>query len=183
MKIINFKYRLMRGFTVIELMLAMAVAAIILAIGVPSFQTFMETNLLASSMNQFIASLAVTRSEAIKRNQRVLLCASDDGRDCAQTGYENGWIIFVDSNANGARNNTEEIIRVNEPLAAGLTLRGNRGCCAHKVSYLASGRIAGIGGSIFLCRYEDTGKSRQIRIIPSGRVRLAQGAAKNCATS
>ena len=183
MKVINFKPPLMRGFSVIELMFTLAVGAVILGVGVPSFQTFMETNLLAGSINQFISSLAVTRSEAIKRNQRVLLCASNNGRDCAKTGYENGWIIFVDSNANGARNNTEEVIWVNEPLAASLTLRGNRGCCANKVRYLASGRIAGIGGSIFLCKHNDTGKSRQIRIIPSGRIRLAAGAATKCATS
>lgn len=186
MKVVNCKQGFFTGFTIIELMITIAVAAVILGLGVPSFQGLMERNLLTSNINQFISSLAFTRSEAIKRNQRVLLCATNNGTDCANTGYENGWIIFVDANANGTRDaadENEEIIWVNEPLAANLTLRGNNGCCTNTVPYMASGRIAGIPGSIYLCMDNDTTRSRQVTIIMSGRVRLDQGDADQCTTS
>ncbi len=67
----------LEGFTIVELMLTLAVAAVILSLGVPSFQGLVERNQLTSGINQFVSSL--TRSEAVKRNQRVSLCSSSDG--------------------------------------------------------------------------------------------------------
>lgn len=69
----------LEGFTIVELMLTLAVAAVILSLGVPSFQGLVERNQLTSGINQFVSSLTLTRSEAVKRNQRVSLCSSSDG--------------------------------------------------------------------------------------------------------
>ena len=74
MKVINFKARLMRGFSVIELMFTLAVGAVILGIGVPSFQTFMETNLLAGSINQLFHPWRLRAARQLKET-RGFYCA------------------------------------------------------------------------------------------------------------
>jgi len=87
------------GFTLIELMITLAIVAILLTVGVPSLKTFMQGNQLIASTNELVSALHVARSEAIKLNLRVSVCESSDGANCTATGnWENGWIVFVDGN-------------------------------------------------------------------------------------
>ena len=166
------KYKYVTGFTIIELMLTIAVAAVILTLGVPSFQGLMERNQLTSGINSFISSMSPARSEAIKRNQRVSICPRGNGETCVGNQYENGWIIFVGRNSNGTRQSaTEELIWVSDPLPGNMTLRGE-GCCDDGIPYLASGQINGIAGSIHLCKDNDNDRSIKISINTFGRARL-----------
>jgi len=76
----------------------LAVAAILLAVGVPSFRTAILSNRLTSTTNDLVGTLAQARSEAIRRGTRVTVCISSDGLECATTGsWEQGWISFVDN--------------------------------------------------------------------------------------
>ena len=87
------------GFTLIELMITLAIVGILLMVGVPSLKTLLQGNQLIASANELISALHVARSEAIKFNTRVSICESSDGKTCAITGsWKNGWIIFVDGN-------------------------------------------------------------------------------------
>ncbi len=175
MKQTTLKNRFLAGFTIIELMLTIAVAAVILTLGVPSFQDLMERNQLTSNINRFISSLALARSESIKRNQRVVVCPSSDGTSCSGTGYDNGWIIFVDTNNNGSRDTSddEELIWQGESIAAGMTLRGT-GLYNSSIPYIPSGRISlPLNGSVRLCIDNDTSRAKMITLIRSGRVHLA----------
>ena len=95
------------GFTLIELIVTVAIAAIVLAIAVPSFQETITSNRLTTFSNTFVASLNLARSEAIKQNRRVTLCSSTDGLSCATGGYQQGWIIFIDSNNNATVPNAQ----------------------------------------------------------------------------
>ncbi|HEX5515242.1 MAG TPA: GspH/FimT family pseudopilin, partial [Gammaproteobacteria bacterium] len=65
-----------RGFTVVELMIAVAIFAIIVSIGVPSFQSLVANNRLTSVTNQLVGDLHYARSEALKLRQDVTLCRS-----------------------------------------------------------------------------------------------------------
>ncbi len=169
------------GFTITELMLTIAVTAVILTVGVPSFQGLMERNQLTSNINQIVSSLAFARSEAIKRNLPVALCASSNGENCSGGGFETGWIVYVNRNSDGNRDNDEEILWVSEALPANLTLRGN-GCCTTNIPYTSTGRMANIAGSLSLCKDNDTQRSRKISINISGRVRLVSGDSDFCTT-
>lgn len=93
------------GFTMIELMVALAVAAIVVTMAVPSFQAMINGNRLTSAANEMIGSLQLARSEAIRRNGRAGVCMStntNSGEDatCA-TANVDGWITFVDANDDG----------------------------------------------------------------------------------
>jgi type IV fimbrial biogenesis protein FimT len=97
-------------------MVTLAVAAILLVVGVPSFREFIDSNRLSSGVNALIADLNMARSEAIKRTRTVTLCASADGASCATSGgWEHGRILFADNNANATVDNGEAVIRVSGP--------------------------------------------------------------------
>jgi type IV fimbrial biogenesis protein FimT len=86
-----------RGFTILEVMTVIAIAGVLLAIGIPNLQTLLMNNRIVSQINTFSSSLALARSEAAKLNQRVVLCPSADGVRCtAGADWNVGWLVFVD---------------------------------------------------------------------------------------
>ena len=88
-----------RGFTLIELMVAVAILAVLSALAAPSFNEAFLSNKLASYANNFVASAQLARSEAIKRNATVVMCRSADGASCAASGtWQQGWIVMCPQN-------------------------------------------------------------------------------------
>ncbi|RJG14298.1 prepilin-type N-terminal cleavage/methylation domain-containing protein [Pseudomonas cavernicola] len=82
-----------RGFTLIELMVTIAVMAVLLGIAIPSFTDVTLGSKLRSQANDLVAGATLARSEAIKRNQAVTLCASSNGTSCTG-GWAAGWIVI-----------------------------------------------------------------------------------------
>jgi type IV fimbrial biogenesis protein FimT len=87
------------GFTLIELMIAMAVLALIIAIGVPSFEAQIRNNRSAAQAENLVIALNFARSEAVKRARRVSVCASTNGTSCNAADWKDGWIVFLDGAA------------------------------------------------------------------------------------
>jgi type IV fimbrial biogenesis protein FimT len=175
------------GFTLIELMVTLAVAAIVLTVAVPSFQDLVRNNRLATQANQLVSALNLARSEAVKRGVRVTVCKTDapDAAEpsCSATAnWQQGFIVFVDNthlagNSKGVIDEPDERIRVFGALT-GSTLQGGDNF-AEGISYLASGVSEGIkadgakglaDGTFTLC---SSGEGRAIMIGPTGRVRVA----------
>jgi type IV fimbrial biogenesis protein FimT len=83
-----------RGFTLIELMVTIVVLAILLSIAIPSFNDASLSSKLSGFANNLLASVQLARSEAIKSNTVVTLCASANGTTCAASGgWQQGWIV------------------------------------------------------------------------------------------
>lgn len=91
-------YRYKSGFTIIELMVTLVVAAIVLSIAVPSFTVQIRNNQALGLGEELASAINYARSEAVKRGGRVSMCASNDGAQCVGDWSE-GWIVFVDSAA------------------------------------------------------------------------------------
>jgi type IV fimbrial biogenesis protein FimT len=101
-----------RGLTLIELLMALAVAGILLAIAGPSFREALQANRLTSAANELTAAVQLARAEAIRNNRRVTLCRSTDGSACDGTSSTwPGWILFVDLDADGVRDNNEPLVK------------------------------------------------------------------------
>ncbi|KGO99393.1 GspH/FimT family pseudopilin [Novilysobacter defluvii] len=101
------------GFTLVELMVTLAVAAVVVTMAVPSFTSLINSNRLGSAANQLVAALQAARIEAVRRNARVVMCRSVDGASCAAAGDEwPAWIVFVDADADGDLDATETVVHV-----------------------------------------------------------------------
>jgi len=89
--------RSLRGFTLIEAMVAITVMLVLMAVAVPSFRDAAHRSELRSAANDLVTSAHFARSEAIKRNAPVTMCISSDGVNCAASGgWQQGWIIRSD---------------------------------------------------------------------------------------
>ncbi|WNL45160.1 GspH/FimT family pseudopilin [Dyella sp. BiH032] len=95
-----------RGFSVVELMIALAVAAILLVVGAPSFRDALRRNKVSATSNALLADIAYARSEAINRGNIVSICPSSDQKTCTANGtaYENGWLIYTYAPGKGTPN-------------------------------------------------------------------------------
>lgn len=93
--------RVERGFSLIELMIAIGIVAITAVIAVPSFIGTTNRYKAMSEVSGFAGDLGFARSEAIKQGSSVTICVSSDGVTClAANNWEQGWIMFSDPNAN-----------------------------------------------------------------------------------
>jgi type IV fimbrial biogenesis protein FimT len=101
-----------RGFTLIELMIALAVAGVLMALAAPSFQQSLAGNRLSSGASELAGAVQLARSEAIRANRRVTLCRSEDGSACSGAASTwPGWILFVDTDGNGVRDVGEPVVK------------------------------------------------------------------------
>ena len=109
------------GFTLIELMIAIALVAILLATAVPALDDFTNDARQTGAINDFIASIHLARNTAITTNSRVTMCASASGADCEFTSWDSGWIVFGDLNSNGSLDGGETVVSASA-AAEGLSI-------------------------------------------------------------
>jgi len=110
------------GFSMVELMIALAIAAILIGVGIPSFESFMANSKMAATNNAMVYSVQIARSTAMERLVPVGLCKSDDPLNDVPTcnnaaSYNDGWFVYADDNpTNGTRDPNEDILhRVEAP--------------------------------------------------------------------
>ena len=104
-------HRATRGFTLLELMAAVAVLGVLFTVGVPSFSNIIRKNRIATHTNEIVAALALARSEAVKRSEPVAVCSTDASQtDCA-AGWSGGWIMFTDGATAGIVDGTDVILQ------------------------------------------------------------------------
>ncbi len=101
------------GFTVIELMIVLVIAAFLTAVALPSFFQALERNRIVAQNNDLLASFTYARSEAIRRNGTVGVCALNATFDgCATDEWNRGWLVWADTNRSGSFNTGDEVLRI-----------------------------------------------------------------------
>jgi len=162
-----------RGFTLIELMVTISVAAILLGIAVPSYNHLMQSNRASTTANRLLSTLMLARSEAIQRNQRVVVCivqAGSDACDTSSTAWESGMMVFADADNDGVRDSAEAIIHVERPFANQTSITGNSNV-KRAVSFNAGGRTTRVG-TITVDAGNDPKYKREVVISTTGRSRV-----------
>lgn len=171
-----------KGFTLIELVVTIAILSILLTIAIPSFSALIINNRISTQTNDFISDLAYARAEAVRRNTRISICESATGTSCgvgAGATWDTGWMIWIDLNNDGIVNPGEPILRVHGALSAGTTFVAT-GLTGGGVllQYLPSGIVEGVAGSTAAFTLGQPGYfGRTINFNTTGRVNTAKTAA------
>jgi type IV fimbrial biogenesis protein FimT len=172
------------GFTLIELMVVIAIIAIGLGIAAPSVRNLTLNARMSAQANDLLADLALARTEAIKRNVRVAMCSSSTGLACTggtplrPAPWEVGRIVFVDTNQNGSRDDGEEILRTapEAPIGNTVGVEGDTAAGeARTLHYRASGSMSPGGANVLFTLCDErtgaaaAGVGRRITINNTGR--------------
>jgi type IV fimbrial biogenesis protein FimT len=158
------------GFTLVELMVTIAIVAILLAIGLPSFQGSMRSNRIATSTNELMASLSLARTEAIRSTKSAEVCASSNGTSCGDDWNE-GWIVWTDNDGNNAIGGGEVVRYVQAHPNLSLAM------AADKIGFDNRGRSVG-GEQTFILRPDDCPNGqklqRSLKVTSVGQVNMTQ---------
>ncbi|WP_281915584.1 GspH/FimT family pseudopilin [Caldimonas thermodepolymerans] len=138
-----------RGFTLIELLAVISIMGVLIAIGVPSFRTFVAGRAVTGHVSEIASAMRLARAEAIKRGAPVTLCRTtepdSDEPSCSSGDWTTGWVIFVDRGTQGQFNaETDQVVQVHGPVtnSGGITRSGSA-----SITFLPSGVATGAAGS------------------------------------
>jgi type IV fimbrial biogenesis protein FimT len=170
------------GFNLLELMAAVAVLAILLSLGVPSFSQMVRDNRVVANTNELVVALSVARSEAVKRGVPTAVCArTGPTTDVCRTGSSNnwgsGWLVFTDqAGVAGVINSGDEILQRFDAVPDGVSLVTNN---RPSVRFAGSGLPPdGAVDTTFTIKHAVcVGNSqRTVRITATGRLHTNKGA-------
>lgn len=178
----TFTPRLMTGMTLIELMVVLALMAILMTVAIPSFTSLIQSNRVASEVNGFIGSLQFARAEAIKQGLPVTVCTSSDGSNCLDSSdWNTGWIVFVDPNNNKTHDSSETVLKVQPKWTSTDTFTANNDIEA--ITYTRDGFALGLTGTATLTLHTNPENARATRCVVInlvGRQQVQPANGNNC---
>jgi type IV fimbrial biogenesis protein FimT len=184
------------GFTLVELLITIVVLTILLAAGVPAFQSFIKNNRVTGQANDLISAIQLARSEALKRGENIVVCASSDQATCTgKDTWTDGWIVFsdLDRDTDLAGHNAPDIgtgkclktedciMRTNKGLSQGSTLTSDAGLLCFLPTGLSGTHLSGacsrdsadtVDFTIEAKNCEKT-QARKISVTPQGHTSVA----------
>ena len=173
------------GFSVLELMIALAVCAILLAGTGPAFSAVVHKNRISAATNQLYMSLHAARGEALKRRSAVRICPSANSTSCRTDGdWSDGWLIYEDVNTNNAPD-AAEIIQLIDGLDGEINMQVSTALSEY-VQFQPTGAAIGNGGNtgeFRLCHSDSSVYSKAVNISVSGRVNSVTRARTDCDAS
>lgn len=165
------------GFSLLELMITLAISAILLGLAMPSLQSFLGDSEMTTTSNEFVYSLQTARSEAIKRAGPVGVCPSTDPLAdepaCSGTDYARGWIVFVDTDGNGTRNAADEVVLQAEARSPAFSFTPDA-AFSQRIYFGGSGTSANpagvpLSGDIKIS-YAGDAEERTVKVSANGRI-------------
>jgi type IV fimbrial biogenesis protein FimT len=150
----KFKRRVVRpkrqkegAFTLLEALVVVALLGVLVSLAAPAMMSLQARHQLEAQAQSFLNSLVLARSEALRRQKRVSLCAQAAESTCDVNGkWQQGWLVFVDENSNGTRETQEALIEVRAALPPSVHLVATSTVRAY-FSYEAEGRSMSVSGS------------------------------------
>ena len=179
------------GFTLIELMVVIAIASILMTLAAPSFRQIIQSNTISSNVNNFLADMRYARSESVRRGGGVIMCRSNapeaaspicgTGSGPGGNGWVSGWIVFHDIDGDGTRTaaSTDPVLRVQAPITA---IDSIVEASSTKFRFTATGRLT-LGGITSMQfgggDYPNT-VQRMVCVSVGGRARVAGDGLSSC---
>ena len=163
-----------RAFTLVEMLVAIAIVALLLAAGAPAFYGWLGAYELSNHAKHLAETMMRARTDAVRTGQRVSVCKSPDQRQCADSGtWEGGFVVFADDNHNGRIDAGERVLEIDGRAPRGITIAANRPVDDY-VSYTSLGRARMLNGALQMgtftvCRRGQ--RAMQVVLANTGRVR------------
>ena len=184
------------GFTLIELMVVMAIVAVLVTLAAPSFTRQIQSTQISNGVNTFMSDLRFARSQAIRLGGMVVMCRSDapeaanptcgSGSGPGGNGWVSGWIIFQDLNNNGNRNAGEPILRVQAANTSINSIAEAGASSSTKIKFTATGRLLNLSSAT---QFQFGGNptfandvQRVLCVSLGGRARIAGDGLASCGT-
>ena len=176
-----------RGFTLIELIVAVSILSILMGVAAPSLRDLFMNAAVTGQANDLLSSLAVARSEAIKRGVRTGVCTSTNGTSCTSSQWNEGWLVFIDADMDGNKDAGTTSLRTQAAIEAQNTFtstgHGTNGSGGRYIEYSPSGTLIGTLSTVTftLCDTRTVAtvgaaaanlKGRRITISSTGRPRI-----------
>lgn len=179
----------------IELLIVLAIAAILVSLAAPSFSRMIKSNAMSSGVNTFLSDLRFARSESIRLGGGVVMCRSDDpeaaspvcgaGTGTDTKGWISGWIVFQDMNVNATIDANEPVLRVQARIKTLDSILESGANSSTKFRFTATGRLSDaasatqvtFGGADF-----SSDLRRVLCVSLGGRARIAGNGGTTCGT-
>jgi type IV fimbrial biogenesis protein FimT len=177
--------RIHNGFSLIEVLIAVALASVLMLLAVPAFQTMQARRAVAAAVATFESDFALARSEAIRRGHSVTICNSSDGAQClggtsSNVDWTQGWIIYPQTSGSSA--STGSSAPASAPLRVQGRLQGIQSVSAtdDKFTFRATGLGKATSDSILITPQADASKKRKLCISIAGRLRVVAEGKTQC---
>ena len=175
-----------RGFTLIELMIAIGLTGMLLSMAVPALDLFVSNARQTGAVNDFVSSMHIARSTAVSTNSRVTVCASASGTNCEAVSWDQGWIVFSDTDSDQLVDADETIVSTGAGVD-GLDIQSAE--FGASMTYRPTGRVMnasvnGSAGQFTVCDGRGSDRAKVLIVELSGRPRsskyLIDGSAPSC---
>jgi type IV fimbrial biogenesis protein FimT len=166
--------RCAQGFTIVELVISTALLALLIQLAVPQFGQLLANWQRDQVTRSLTDHLMLARSEAIRWSQRVVMCNSEDGLQCALSAnkeWKSGWLVFRDVDANGRFDAADTLVAVSQATSNVQSIRGN--AQIQRLVFMPTGMMASGMGTIEII--PRAGISQRIVVNRIGRIRLSEG--------
>ena len=161
------------GFTVLELLVTLTIAALLLVTGIPSLQSFSDRQRMKAAVGTLHNDLLLARSEAVFRGAEVIACPGDRTAGCAgSSDWSGGWIVFDDHNGDQEHQSGEPLLRHGQWFER-LRITGSTG--RTRVRFFPDGSAPGSNSSIWFCGMDGPAQARRLIISNAGRIRRDLG--------
>ena len=163
------------GFTLAELMISLAIGAILTTMAVPAFSTMVEENRMMTHIYELIGHINYTRSTAVTSARQVVICKSDDGSSCdSDAAWDDGWIIFMDTSLNLQRDSDEPLLRVKQSTGGGGSIDFGAFASEDYLAFQPTGMLKKGNGTFTFCSRHNDIAPRAVIISKPGRIRISR---------
>ncbi|MBI2771376.1 MAG: GspH/FimT family pseudopilin [Burkholderiales bacterium] len=187
--------RYSEGFTLVELLVTVAILVLLVKMAAPSFANLVQSANVSSSVNTFLADLRFARSEAVRRGSMVVMCRSNSPEAASPTcgtgsgpggnGWVSGWLVFVDRDNSNSYNSGDQLLRVQAAISGIDSMVEGGASSSTKFEFTPLGRQRSVGNATQL-QFGSTIPSERQRVVcinPAGRARIAGNGFASCTGS